>query len=223
MGRDWLPETIYLNRYRDSTYTALAGFQEDADITTTTLTNGRIEGENLSIWREGRIPWRSGDRGYNGVFLGWNRAKDAAAASYSITLPPLIKLAAPSTLELSIAALDENAPLPGKKKEDKDPKKKKDREAVDFTIELTTTDGVTTSAPLSRYAAIPPPLKEQFTKLGPLETREYEKDWEPVFQSVRIPLSAFQSANLAKIRIKFDRTAMYVICIGSIGFGGDRN
>ena len=24
-------------------------------------------------------PWRSGDRGYNGVFLGWNRAKGCSA------------------------------------------------------------------------------------------------------------------------------------------------
>ena len=143
VARGWLPDTLYVNRYQDSSYVPLAGFQEDADITTTTAPGGRIAGENLSIWREGRIPWRQGDRDYNGVFLGWNRAKGAPAASYAITLPEGAaakwQLGAASAVELSVASLDEDAPLPGKKKdEDKksDESKKKDRESPDFTIEL---------------------------------------------------------------------------------------
>jgi hypothetical protein len=126
----------------------LAGFQEDADITTTTAPGGRIAGENLSIWREGRIPWRQGDRDYNGVFLGWNRAKGAPAAAYAILLPDGAaakwRLGATSAVELSVASLDEDAPLPGKKKDEEkkpDESKKKDRESPDFTIELETGDG----------------------------------------------------------------------------------
>ena len=150
VARDWLPDTLYVNRYQDTSYVPLAGFQEDADITTTTATGGRIAGENLSIWREGRIPWRQGNRDYNGVFLGWNRAKGAPAASYAITLPEGAaakwQLGATSSVQLSVAALDEDAPLPGKKKdEDKKPDdaKKKARESPDFTIELEAGDGAT--------------------------------------------------------------------------------
>ena len=238
-GRAWLPDTIYINRYQDASYMPLASFQEDADITTTTAPGGRIAGDRLSIWREGRIPWRGGDRDYNGVFLGWNRAKGAPAAEYTITLPEGAgakwRLGKASTVELSIAALDEDAPLPGKKKDEKDKKadesKKKDRESPDFTIELATSDGATASVPASRFAAIPPPLKEKFTKLDPMESVAYEKDWEPVLQTVRVPLAAFESAGagagskpfdpakLAVVRLKFDRTAMSVICISGIGFG----
>ena len=238
-GRAWLPDTIYINRFQDASYVPLASFQEDADITTTTALGGRIAGEKLSIWREGRIPWRGGDRDYNGVFLGWNRAKGAPAAAYAITLPEGAaakwQLGKASTVELSIAALDEDAPLPGKKKDDKNKKpddsKKKVRESPDFTIELVTSDGVTASAPVSRFAAIPPPLKEKFTKLDPMESAAYEKDWEPVLQTVRAPLAAFQGvdssggpkpfdpARLSVVRLKFDRTAMSVICISGIGFG----
>src|SRR5205807_5227393 len=80
---------------------------------------GSIQGENLSVWHEGHIPWRQGDRDYNGVFLGWNRAKDAPAATYTLTLPTRAaaqwQLGESSTIELSVAALDEDAPLPGKK------------------------------------------------------------------------------------------------------------
>jgi dienelactone hydrolase len=245
VARAWLPDTLYFNRYQDASYVALAAFDEDADLTTTTAPGGHIEGENLSIWNEDKIPWRDGDRGYNAVFLGWNRAKDAPAASYAITLPAgaaaTWHLGPSSTLELSVAPLDEDVSLPGKKKdEDKDQKKaeekkkkedkskKKERESPDFTVELVTTDGVTASAPVSRFVAIPPPFKEKFTKLGVLDDAAYHQDWEAVFQSVRVPLSAFQSADnsrrfdaakLSIVRLKFDRTPMYKICISAIGFG----
>jgi dienelactone hydrolase len=238
VARDWIPDTLYVNRYQDASYVPLASFDEDADLTTTTAPGGQIAGQNLSIWHEGRIPWRQGDRDYNGVFLGWNRAQGAPAATYTITLPvgaaSKWQLGAGSTLELSIAALDEDAQLPGQKKGEKekekeaDKSKKKDRESPDFTIELVTTDGVIATAPVSRFAAIPPPLKEMFTKLPPMESQAYEKDWEPVFQTVRVPLAAFQTvdatkrfegARLSVVRLKFDRTSMSVICISGIGFG----
>ena len=233
VGRAWLPDTLYVNRYQDAWYIPLASFQEDADITTTTAPGGRIAGENLSVWREGRIPWRDGDRDYNGVFLGWNRGKGAPLATYTITLPERAAsewhLDSGSTIELSIAALDEDAPVPGKKEEEKEEKpdksKKKERESPDFTIELLATDGAIATAPVSRLAAVPPPLKERFTKLGLLESQAYEKDWEPVFQTVRASLASFESggrldpSKLTIVRLKFDRTAMSVICIAGVGFG----
>ncbi len=106
--------------------------------------------------------------------------------------------------------------------------KKKERESPDFTIELVTSDGVIATAPVSRFAAIPPPLKEKFAKLEIINREGYEKDWEPVFQTVRAPLAAFQSSGGAKqfdprklsvVRLKFDKTPMSVICISGIGIG----
>jgi dienelactone hydrolase len=224
-GRGWLPDTIYLNRYQDSSYVPVVRFDEDADLAKTTIPGGHIAGENLSIWREGRIPWRSGDRDYNGVFLGWNRAPKAPVPTYTITLPAGEALGAASTLEFSVAAMDEDAPLPGKKadhsKEKKKEQRKTDRVSPDFTVELTTDTGSSKSAQVSRFAAIPPPLKEVFTKLGPLESVGYEKDWEPVFQTVRIPLTAFtgiDGSRIRQVRLKFDRTPMSVICISGLGF-----
>jgi dienelactone hydrolase len=240
VARVWLPDTLYFNRYQDASYVPLASFDEDADLTTTSAPGGHIEGENLSIWNEDKIPWRNGDRGYNGVFLGWNRAKDAPAATYTITLPAGAAanwhLDQKSTLELSVAPMDEDVSLPGKKKDEKekqkekeeDKSKKKERESPDFTIELVTSDGATASAPVSRFISIPPPFKEKFAKLGVLDDEGYNQDWEVVFQSVRAPLSSFQSgdnsrrfdpAKLSIVRLKFDRTPMYKICISGVGFG----
>jgi hypothetical protein len=118
-----------------------------------------------------------------------------------------------------VAALDEDAPLPGKKKADekKKPEKKKDRESPDFTVEVVLADGKVGDFPVSRFMSIPPPLKETFTKLSLLESQGYEKDWEPVFQTVRIPLGA--SYDVRTVRLKFDWTAMSVICISGLGFG----
>jgi len=243
VGRAWLPETLYVNRYQDASYLPLASFQEDADLTTTSAPGGSIAGENLSVWHEGHIPWREGNRDYNGVFLGWNRAKSAPAATYTLTLPDGAsakwQLGEGLTIELSVAAMDEDASLPGKKteeekkkeeqeKEKEDKSKKKERESPDFTVELVASDGATADVPVSKFVAIPPPFKEKFTKLAILDEKGYEKDWEPVFQTVRIPLADFQPPNGAKrfepgklsaIRLKFDRTAMSVICISGIGFG----
>jgi hypothetical protein len=139
--------------------------------------------------------------------------------------------------------MDEDVSLPGKKKDDdkgkkkteekkkeEDKSKKKERESPDFTIELVTTDGVTVSAPVSRFVSIPPPFKEKFTKLSVIDDAGYNQDWETIFQSMRAPLSAFEMnckdkcpafdpAKLSIVRLKFDRTPMYKICISAIGFG----
>jgi len=246
VGREWLPDTLYVNRYQDAAYVPLAAFNEDADLTTTTAPGGSIAGENLSVWHEGKIPWREGDRDYNGVFLGWKRAKGAPPATYTLTLPAGAaakwQLGEGSTVELSVAAMDEDAELPGKKseeekkkieeeekkKKEEDKSKKKEREAPDFTLELVASDGATASASVSKFMVIPPPFKEQFTKLAILDEKGYEKDWEPVFQTVRIPLvdlaavngtKRFDPGKLSAVRLKFDRTEMSVICISGIGFG----
>jgi hypothetical protein len=81
---------------------------------------------------------------------------------------------------------------------------------------------------VTRFATIPPPLRVKVTKLDVLASEKYEKDWEPVFQTVRVPLMAFRSADgavrfdprkLTMVRLRFDRTATAVICVSGIGFG----
>jgi hypothetical protein len=36
IARDWLPDTLYMNRYEDASFIPLASYHEDADLTTTT-------------------------------------------------------------------------------------------------------------------------------------------------------------------------------------------
>ncbi len=184
--RSWLPDTLYMSRYLDASYRPISDFTEDADVTTTTVPGGRIEADGLSIWREGKIPYRQGDRDYNGVFLGWNREQDKKSPpspmpAYSIHLPETLtkdwKIGPKSVITMSLAVTEDKAPPPGKKDTDDKPNdnKKNKPEPTDFTIEIETAGGVTSRFPLSHFGVLPPPFKVRFTKLAKLDEIGYEK------------------------------------------------
>lgn len=217
-AREWLPKTYYMSRYEDPSFRVIADFSEDPDLTTTTIPGGRIRAENLSIWKEGRIPYRHGDRGYNGVFIGWNRAANAPVPAYSLTLPEGFR--PPPVLTLSIAVTDQKAPLPGKKEEEEKSKKEETAgETTDFGVELQSSDGAV-ELPLSQFGALLPPFKVRLTKFQFMDKFAYEKSSEPVFQTFELPLAAFHldPAKLRTIRLRFNRTPMRVMIVSQVGF-----
>ncbi|MBU1014537.1 MAG: hypothetical protein KKG99_16180 [Bacteroidetes bacterium] len=69
----WLPETLYINRFEDSETTIIADYDEDIDVTTTTMKGGGLLGEELRIWKEKDLGFRKGSglRQNKTVFLGW--------------------------------------------------------------------------------------------------------------------------------------------------------
>jgi dienelactone hydrolase len=79
---DWLPDTIMLHQYMDTSTRLVATF-EDLDVSATTPPGGHVEGQNLTVWRQGTVltrinalPWAHarGPRGVPGVGrtgLGW--------------------------------------------------------------------------------------------------------------------------------------------------------
>jgi dienelactone hydrolase len=208
-ARQWLPDTLYVNRYLDSLNRTIANFNEDADVTTTTIPGGRLRGKNLTVWREGRIPFRDGDRGSNGVFLGWNRRDEKA--SYAITLPPGL-VTAESVLTLSIAASDET-------------EMNEKYGVTDFTVAMEAENGAIAKLPLSCFGTLLPPIGVRFMKLEPLDRQFYKNPSEPVFQTLRLPLSAFAGQNtrfdpakLKSVRFEFDRTPSRSIIVSEIGF-----
>jgi dienelactone hydrolase len=210
-ARQWLPDTLYINRYLDSSNKVIANFNEDADVTTTTAPGGRLAGKNLAVWREARIPFRNGDREYNGVFLGWNHSREKA--SYSITLPPGLATAQ-SVLTLSIAA-----------HKDDDAETDEKPGTTDFTIAMESENGGVARLPLSRFGVLLPPIDVRFMKLELLDKRFYKNPSEPVFQSIRLPLSAFAAQNsrfdprkLKAVRFEFDRTPAREVIVSEIAF-----
>ncbi|MCI0432947.1 MAG: S9 family peptidase [Gemmatimonadetes bacterium] len=76
---DWLPKTMYITRFEESTFRTAAAFEEDVDVTTGSLSGIRLEGDSLATWRESRLALRTanspaeGSSQYNNaVTLGWN-------------------------------------------------------------------------------------------------------------------------------------------------------
>jgi dienelactone hydrolase len=97
---NWLPRTMYITRYEDSSFRPVAGFEEDVDVTTG-LHGVVITGDSLATWREGGLNLRttSGTPEFStqhnhAVTVGWNNrlagpdtTRMGPPAAYSLTLP----------------------------------------------------------------------------------------------------------------------------------------
>jgi len=118
-GKDWLPETIYLNQFEDSNFNPIANFDEDFDVSTTTQYDGIVNTKNLSVWREQEINLNWQKKGSRALFIGWNydlenekksieSVPDSLIASYSINLSSTA-IDSSSVLVFSMAESKESA------------------------------------------------------------------------------------------------------------------
>jgi dienelactone hydrolase len=101
---DWLPKTLYVNRFEDSTFRKITDFEEDINPLTGSAAGVSLMGEHLAVWSEDRLEFRYGGTQENhAVRLGWkydekDKAKETPSTStdteeskpeiakYSITL-----------------------------------------------------------------------------------------------------------------------------------------
>ena len=132
----WLPKTMYITRFSENGFRALAGFDEDVDVTTGSVPGVTISADSISGWKEAPIPIRSrnSDLGTNAVWLGWNNkpvgkdtTKPRAPASYSVTISDSLRSAwnvgEGSSVVLSLAP---TPATPGPRKTGPDTTKKAD-------------------------------------------------------------------------------------------------
>lgn len=85
-GKNWLPETIYLNQFEDSNSEFIATFEEDFDVTTFTTDSIQASSKGLTVWKEKRIPMKWGSKESRGLFLGWHYKQDDKDAFKKDTL-----------------------------------------------------------------------------------------------------------------------------------------
>jgi hypothetical protein len=111
LAASWLPRTMYITRFEESTFTPIASFEEDIDVTTGSAEGVRIEADSLATWRESRLALRTanspteGSSQYNNaVTIGWNNriagddtTKHGRPASWTMNLPASL----PGTLGVS--------------------------------------------------------------------------------------------------------------------------
>lgn len=93
-GKDWLPNTIYLTEFEDSSLDLIADFEEDFDVSTVTK-EGEVMTNNLTVWREEEIELKWQQKGSRALVIGWDyetendsieSVADSLIASYTINL-----------------------------------------------------------------------------------------------------------------------------------------
>jgi dienelactone hydrolase len=219
--QEWLPDDIYINRFEDSTFRVVSDFEEDVDVTSTTLEGGVIKGKNLAVWREENLGFRRrGTKDNNVAVIGWKHPESKKSesvseqtegnepeqeeASYAIKFPEKalsgLGLNADSVLVFSLAEADEKPPKPEDEDDARngnDPERprdgEKDKETLEMSVELVDANGKTARLALSRFRAVPPILKSKFTKFRN-EGKFYGKAYEPTLQVFELPMTDFVKA-----------------------------
>jgi dienelactone hydrolase len=207
----WLPPTLYVSQYRDASHQSVARFDEDLDLSTTTVPGGLITGRNLAAWREEALPTPYNTATNFGAYLAWDETVPRDPASFSIALPEGIaaewQIGEASTLVLSLADGRE----PGEA-----------GEPIDFTVRLAFEDGGTAEILLSQVGTLwPAPAVKRF-KVGPLEALLVG---DPVLlQRFELPLASFAAQAgsplhaLRSIELVFDVTPEGALHIDEVGF-----
>lgn len=213
----WLPDTIYLNQYQDSATQIVSAYDEDIDLGTTTLSGGTLLGENLTIWQEHLVESKWGNLGTSAVYLGWDAGSFEEVASYTIALPPGLRLDGNSVLVFSLADANTD-PNP----KDTDTADQEVREPIDLTLEAVDRAGNTARLPLSHDSLLQLQIEDQIAKLPFLVM---EPQSQPVYRTFQFRLANFATAcpgfdpvNLAKVRFVFDHTESGVVVLDNLGF-----
>ncbi|UCH20713.1 MAG: hypothetical protein JSU83_19615 [Deltaproteobacteria bacterium] len=243
----WLPQDIYMSQYQDSKFKVIANFEEDIDVTTTTISGGNLLGENMVTWKEAHVPFKfkveptiiKTTLENATVVLEWNNegSKDNGAkkaGSYIIKLNPKItnslSINQYSKLVFSIGATEEAPPKASTKKDNGKQNKhaKVDDEyktrPLDLTVELRDRNGESASLSLNTVGPIHPALPVRLAKWEWVEKKYFKMFSERIFQTYQIPVShftennaAFEPAKLETIRFVFDRSPKGTIMLDDVG------
>lgn len=214
----WLPKTMYITRFEESSFRVLADYDEDVDVTTGSVPGVTISGDSLATWNEAPIPlrYKNDEQNTNAVWLGWNNriaGADTSArgrpASYTLTLSDSLvaslHVGDTSSVVLSLAPTRD---MPGPRKAHRDSTAGRDSAAngnrpkppavhddsvpMDLTVELVDADGHTARLPLSMFAPVRRPLVTHVLRRADEEQQAFRNTYELVLQTYPMPLAAFR-------------------------------
>jgi dienelactone hydrolase len=218
----WLPDAAYVTRFEDATFRLVAGFEEDAELNTTSLGNGRAEGDGLRVWREQPVQvGGTGEDRNTAVCLGWN----VPGGAYSLRLPPERAarwlLGTNDSLQLAAAVL--MGEKPGSARSGAGGRW--GHAGVDLTVELVDAHGVAARLPLSRQGPLRIAARKQLLKWDYLDRKFAGREPDPVLRTYCLPLAAFVAeaprldlARLEVVRFRFDRCRLGLILLDDVGF-----
>ncbi|MUV36933.1 hypothetical protein JNUCC1_00737 [Lentibacillus sp. JNUCC-1] len=177
-GRDWLPDTALISQHQHAYYRPLVQFDRGKMIDLNVEGFANWEVTTPEDRKEKALPadalkleWR--DKAAYTIDLSQNVLETAAhePAKY-ITLTMA-----------NVDAADDGGRLP------------------DIDVELETVDGLSVRRSLDEFGPIPPVIKTDFTHFGLFDSMfrdgKYSPAWEPIFQTIDLPLEAFTQADPA--------------------------
>jgi hypothetical protein len=212
---------MYVTRFQENGFRALATFSEDVDVTTGTVPGVVIEGDSLGSWKEGQVPlrWKDTQAGHGAVWIGWNNriegddtTKRGRPAAFRISVPDSIRRAwevnGGTTVVFSLSALDQK---PGPRTVAKDttktradsakakrPAKKatpgkppKDTLPVELSVEAIDAAGATARLNLGDYGPLRKPIEVTVYRRRGADKRNFASTTELVLQTFVLPLADF--------------------------------
>lgn len=195
-GKNWLPDTTLVSKYRNARYQPIIQFKRNEDKT--------IDSNGVSTVAEGFKEWEittpknrlGNDRPVDAVLLEWE--KDA---SYTVTLSDerrTDRLKGSEHIVLTMANVNKEA----------------DNDSVpEIQIEFETTNGVAVRLPLNDFMPFPPIISTDYTHFGLSDhifrDGKYEKSWEPIFQTFDIPIEKITKANQKFEKDKLNKITLH--------------
>ena len=222
-GAAWLPDDFLINNYADSSTRWLANFEEDLDPATGSSPGVKIDGQNLSVWRENFVTLKSSTLDTHVVLLGWDERFNAGTATYRIRLSdsePAIMAESSLVFGASNAAIS-SLPESFHPKGVKLTSGEEGRQPLDWSIILTDAAGTESRLGLSHDQLLYPQIKSYTRRFGALSSVPSS---ELVMRRYSFPLKDFVTVNprldvtrLRSIRFDFDRTPRGVIALDDVG------
>jgi len=222
---NWLPNHAYVQQFTDSSFVALANFDEDLDVSTisaTTDSGASISASGFSLWREEELRHRDEFlQGTNAVVLGWTAGDNPV---YSIDVPiDFWTNVAGRNAVFSVSVSSSTEVAPSENSEDTDESKENSNDPTlppRFILEAYSDQGLTGSIDSADYANLAPPLKVRFLKSEKLNSERYKADWEPILQVFEVPISLLAGGDVSAIRqlrFNFDNAEPGVVILDDIG------
>jgi len=186
----WLPNTFYINQFADSSQQAIADFEEDIDLGTTSLEGGSITGANLTKWYETRIKLKWDTLDTHAAVLAWDSRAQKQTARVDFNLPPGFRV--PGGARMLVVSLSQAGV--GTLPDDWEGEGDDDREdaVLDWSIVLRDSHGAEAELRLSHDHALYPLVHAVPRRASFLDDND---PTEVLFSSYAFPLDAFLAAN----------------------------
>jgi dienelactone hydrolase len=239
---DWLPEDVFISQFEDASFSVVADYEEDIDLTTGSAEGSRIQASGLEVWKEQEIRFRDGGgRSNHVVYLGWcgpgPGAPDTQTPTYRIELDRRlrdhVKTLKDPLLVFSLAKSDEEPPSgredegtgPGDQPEEgvEQTGGRSESGLIDISVGIISETGVSVSRPLSDSRAVPPALRTRYTKLS-RDTQYFGSSYEPVLQTFEVRLASLvgpsgpEVKQIKMVSFIFDQSREGSIILDNVGF-----